>query len=84
LGGGEWWAWEDSNLQPVDYEPNALTIELQARRVESYDTATGEASQGLGMDEKRWQRRGLNRSIMPRWGAAVLRPYNRLLESFFG
>ena len=30
---GEWWAWEDSNLQPVDYEPNALTIELQARRV---------------------------------------------------
>jgi hypothetical protein len=27
-----WWAWEDSNLQPVDYEPNALTIELQAPR----------------------------------------------------
>jgi hypothetical protein len=47
IDGGEWWAWEDSNLQPVDYEPNALTIELQARRVDSYDTATGEASQGL-------------------------------------
>lgn len=25
-----WWAWEDSNLQPIDYEPTALTIELQA------------------------------------------------------
>src|SRR5450631_3596323 len=26
-----WWAWEDSNLQPDRYERSALTIELQAR-----------------------------------------------------
>jgi hypothetical protein len=26
-----WWAREDSNLQPSDYEPHALTIELRAR-----------------------------------------------------
>ena len=26
-----WWAGQDSNLQPVDYEPNALTVELPAR-----------------------------------------------------
>ena len=52
VDGGEWWAWEDSNLQPVDYEPNALTIELQARRVDSYDTATGWASQGLARLKK--------------------------------
>ncbi|MGY2843071.1 hypothetical protein ACVIWU_007053 [Bradyrhizobium sp. USDA 4509] len=25
-----WWAWQDSNLQPVRYERTALTIELQA------------------------------------------------------
>ena len=46
-----WWAWEDSNLQPVDYEPNALTIELQARRVDSYDTASTGVSQGPGESE---------------------------------
>ena len=28
---GEWWARQDSNLQPDGYEPSALTIELQAR-----------------------------------------------------
>jgi hypothetical protein len=27
----EWWAREDSNLQPSGYEPLALTIELRAR-----------------------------------------------------
>ena len=27
---GEWWAWQDSNLQPDRYERPALTIELQA------------------------------------------------------
>ena len=48
MGREVWWAWEDSNLQPVDYEPNALTIELQARRVDFYNTASGEASQGPG------------------------------------
>jgi hypothetical protein len=26
-----WWARQDSNLQPIGYEPTALTIELQAR-----------------------------------------------------
>jgi hypothetical protein len=26
----DWWAWQDSNLQPSGYEPLALTIELQA------------------------------------------------------
>ena len=26
-----WWAREDSNLQPIDYEPTALTVELRAR-----------------------------------------------------
>jgi hypothetical protein len=30
---GEWWAREDSNLQPDRYERSALTIELRARRV---------------------------------------------------
>ena len=33
-----WWAWQDSNLQPVDYEPNALTIELLARTILRYHT----------------------------------------------
>ncbi len=27
-----WWAREDSNLQPTDYESAALTIELRARK----------------------------------------------------
>ena len=27
----DWWAREDSNLQPSGYEPLALTIELRAR-----------------------------------------------------
>ncbi len=27
-----WWAWEESNLQPTDYESAALTVELQARK----------------------------------------------------
>ena len=49
---GKWWAWEDSNLQPVDYEPNALTIELQARRAAPYDTATTETRQGPGEGEE--------------------------------
>ena len=26
-----WWACQDSNLEPKDYESSALTIELQAR-----------------------------------------------------
>ena len=26
-----WWAWQDSNLQPKDYESSALTVVLQAR-----------------------------------------------------
>jgi hypothetical protein len=30
---GEWWAREDSNLQPDRYERSALTIELRAQRV---------------------------------------------------
>ena len=30
LSGAKWWARQDSNLQPVDYEPNALTVELRA------------------------------------------------------
>jgi hypothetical protein len=25
-----WWARQDSNLEPIDYEPIALTIELRA------------------------------------------------------
>ena len=29
----EWWAWQDSNLQPDRYERPALTIELQAQLV---------------------------------------------------
>src|SRR6185437_16255652 len=29
---GQWWAREDSNLQPDRYERSALTIELRARR----------------------------------------------------
>ncbi len=29
--GGNWWARQDSNLQPDGYEPPALTIELRAR-----------------------------------------------------
>lgn len=28
-----WWAGQDSNLQPIGYEPTALTIELPARQV---------------------------------------------------
>jgi hypothetical protein len=28
----EWWAHQDSNLEPKDYESSALTIELWARR----------------------------------------------------
>lgn len=34
LSGDEqvWWARQDSNLQPIGYEPTALTIELQAPR----------------------------------------------------
>lgn len=28
----EWWAVQDSNLQPADYESDALTIELTARK----------------------------------------------------
>jgi hypothetical protein len=62
----KWWAWEDSNLQPVDYEPNALTIELQARRVVSYDTATEEASQGPGENEEEVS--GISRNA---WRAGV-------------
>jgi hypothetical protein len=27
-----WWAWQDLNLRPADYESDALTPELQARR----------------------------------------------------
>jgi hypothetical protein len=28
----EWWAHQDLNLEPADYEPAALTIELWALR----------------------------------------------------
>ena len=38
-----WWAHQDLNLEPADYEPAALTIELWARLVDSvlrYDPAT--------------------------------------------
>ncbi len=28
-----WWGRQESNLQPVDYEPNALTIELRPRHL---------------------------------------------------
>jgi hypothetical protein len=30
--GGDWWARQDSNLEPDGYEPSALTIELRAPR----------------------------------------------------
>ncbi len=30
--GNSQWARQDSNLQPIDYEPTALTVELQALR----------------------------------------------------
>ena len=30
VAAAEWWAREDSNLQPIDYEPTALTVELRA------------------------------------------------------
>ena len=32
-GGARWWACQDSNLEPRDYESPALTIELQALRM---------------------------------------------------
>ena len=42
----EWWALQDSNLQPTDYESAALTIELRARpeatRVPTQDMPSGE------------------------------------------
>ena len=31
-GSRVWWAHQDLNLEPADYEPAALTIELWARR----------------------------------------------------
>lgn len=33
LGQFVWWGRQESNLQPVDYEPNALTIELRPLRL---------------------------------------------------
>jgi hypothetical protein len=39
-------------MRSTHYEPNALTIELQARRVDSYDTATNGTSQGLARLKK--------------------------------
>src|SRR5690348_13211027 len=35
IGRNAWWACQDSNLEPRDYESPALTIELQARRTHS-------------------------------------------------
>ena len=41
----KWWALEDSNLQPRDYESPALTIELRARE-DSWDPPSLEPSTG--------------------------------------
>ena len=43
----EWWARQDSNLQPKDYESSALTIELQAPK-----------GAALPCARDAWQRRG--------------------------
>ena len=40
-----WWGWEDSNLQPNDYQPPALSIEHSARLAES----PGDHSAGKSM-----------------------------------
>ncbi len=37
LNASKWWASSDSNREPNDYEPFALTIELEAR-IEAFST----------------------------------------------
>ena len=36
--GNKKWARQDSNLQPIDYEPTALTVELQAPTLSQRDS----------------------------------------------
>ena len=37
----DWWARQDSNLEPDGYEPSALTIELRAHAGLSYQMFNG-------------------------------------------
>src|SRR5690606_3699266 len=39
VGRKGWWAWQDSNLQPRDYESPALTVVLQAHELNSTNVA---------------------------------------------
>jgi hypothetical protein len=42
---GEWWARQDLNLGPTDYESAALTAELQARELILHDFVNSVAAQ---------------------------------------
>ena len=43
---GVWWAHQDLNLEPTDYESAALTVELWAREADSSISRAGARGQG--------------------------------------
>ncbi len=65
----DWWARQDSNLEPDGYEPSALTIELRARAVFSYQMFGG----GTASTTILWQA-FCRREIRPVLGCAARRP----------
>ena len=48
---GLWWAHQDLNLEPTDYESAALTVELWAREADSSISRAKVTEQGLGIAE---------------------------------
>jgi hypothetical protein len=55
-----WWAREDSNLQPSGYEPLALTIELRARPALTPANVVGIAYHIKGAIAKAVRRRSIH------------------------
>lgn len=62
-----WWPRRDSNPQPSDYEPPALTIELQGHTY-AYSTAALAVGSGFGVRERGVARKDANRGVSEKRG----------------